>query len=639
MDKNSPFEPTVFTALWRYRVLTALVLAASVLLGGFFLASQPSRYQAVATLVVEDPRATALFGSGVVVRPERYVTNQASILQSGLVADRAASIAEADGHVFTPEQISRNLDVAVIGESDEIEVRFEAAEFDRAVAGANSVALAYEQVRLEGASQAFDRAIEELDESLRALRQELNDTSDGIEAVLLSDPSRTLLNEQYAQALARLTELQAAAANASEDDIAGLRASLDDVLQQLQTLESVIAIERTSPGLAALIEEQERLIGRRAELRGRRDGFAIDASLESSGIELFSPAVAATDAGPPSLPTMAATIILGGLVAAVVSYGLAVRNRRFTETSQPEVVIGAPLLAAVPHFKEEGVGELSVFHEPASESAEAFRFVVSVLTRASSAGPSGDPPDKSFVVASAAVGDGKTVVTANLTLASALQGQRVLAVDADFGNQSLTRLLTSLAGGEVVPSSHPRDSSTTVIAMSDTRPIWRASHRGEVREDAGSSRLSDELFGENPGLTDLMEGPSQPQQIGRTLDVEGFPPFDLISRGTASITAPEFFGSGVAKDFLRSVRQEYDVIFIDAPPILQVAYTNLLIEYSDRVIVVVPHRSSVGRMEEVVDRLELLQAQPLGYIYTKAPARADLPRGHGSMADVLGTAR
>lgn len=608
MEENTPFEPTVFSALWRYRILVALIIVAAISFSAFFAMRQPPRYQGTATLVVEDPRATALFESGAVARPERYANNQAAILLSGLVAERAAENAANAGQDLTASDISENLTVTVTEESDEIEVMFVADDPEAAVVGANSVARAYEETRLEAASQVFERAIEQLNVSIEELTQRLTVISDDIESALLSDPARVVLNEQYAAGLERLSELQTAVATATGDSLIVLRGQLDDVQQQLETLQSVITIEQNSPELAALLEEQAQLITRRGELRARRDGFQVDESLESSGVILFSPATTATEIGLSLVPTVMAAAVLGALLAAVISYALAVRNRRFVERSQPELVINAPLLAAVPDFKEERLrSEVPVRDQPASAAAESFRFVVAALHRASGLGRSAAnleslELDKSFVVVSAAVGDGKSVVSANLTLASALQTNRVLAVDADFGGQRLTELLTEGAG--------------------------RGSMSNPVFADQDETHL---------GLTDLIRKGVGLEEISRTVEIEGFSPFDLISRGTAEITAPEFFGSRVAKDFFRRIRDKYDIILIDAPPALQVAYSNSLIEYSDRAIIVIPHRSSVNRMEEVASRLEFLQARPLGYVYTRAPIRLDLPSNEGSMADVLGS--
>lgn len=607
MEVTSPFEPTVIGALWRYRLLVALILLASVAVAVAYVFNQPSHFEAAANLVVEDPRASAIFDTGSVSRPERYVATQASILSSDVVADRAAQLAADDGVPLTAGEITSGLEVRVFAESDEIQVVFTSDDEAAAIAGANAVAGAYEEARREAASSTFDQAIEQLDNLIGDLDARLAEISDEINA-LLETPARAQLDRQYSDALSRLAELQTELTNAEPQDLEDLRASLDDVQQQLQTMQVVGGLDQDSPKLAALLDEQSQTIDRRAELRARRDGLEVDSSLESTGIVFFSPARTADEQRGPLAQTVLAALIISGLVAGAVAYRSAVRNRRFNERGEPELVLDVPLLAEIPAFREASVGEFPVRDKPASSPAEAFRFVIPALYRAGKAAADTDAEGRardqarSFVITSAATGDGKTAVTANLALAAALQGSRVLAVDADFGEQRLSAILR----GDVNPGTPVADEETQRNPSSDL------------------------------GLTNLAERSLRIPDVVVTVENEGFPSLDLVSRGNARVTAPEFFGSRAARDFFDEVRGLYDVVLIDAPPLLQVAYASSLVQLGDRSIVVIPHRSNVSRIEEVAERLEFLQANVLGYIYTKAPLRVDLPPSQGSVQDILG---
>ncbi len=186
------------------------------------------------------------------------------------------------------------------------------------------------------------------------------------------------------------------------------------------------------------------------------------------------------------------------------------------------------------------------------------------------------------------MGDGKTVVAANTALASARQGNRVLVIDADFGNQRLAALLS-----------------------------------GETAA---------------PGLTDMIEQGMPLVGVVQTVDLSGGVTIDLLSRGLEAVTAPEFFGSPAAQAFLLAVRDEYDLVLIDAPPLLQVAYTSTIVRYADGALVVVRHRGDVRAVKEVEERLALLGAEAAGYVYNRAPLRDDMIRAEGSLKDVLGRA-
>ncbi len=58
--------------------------------------------------------------------------------------------------------------------------------------------------------------------------------------------------------------------------------------------------------------------------------------------------------------------------------------------------------------------------------------------------------------------------------------------------------------------------------------------------------------------------------------------------------------------------------------------------YVDAVVAIVAHNSRVGELEEVADRLHFIETPPIGYIYTKAPLRAEMTASEGSMKDILG---
>jgi Mrp family chromosome partitioning ATPase len=111
---------------------------------------------------------------------------------------------------------------------------------------------------------------------------------------------------------------------------------------------------------------------------------------------------------------------------------------------------------------------------------------------------------------------------------------------------------------------------------------------------------------------------------------------DLVTRGTVRVTAPDFFRSEGVKTFFEAVKDEYDLVLIDTPPMLHVAYSSAIIRYADRVLVVTNHDGKVATVEDMADRLALLETEIMGYVYNKAPLRDDMIRSEGSLKDVLG---
>jgi Mrp family chromosome partitioning ATPase len=183
-----------------------------------------------------------------------------------------------------------------------------------------------------------------------------------------------------------------------------------------------------------------------------------------------------------------------------------------------------------------------------------------------------------FVAASS--GHGKTVTVANTAIAAAAEGHKVLAIDADFGEQGLARLL-----GERVVAETTLDSVTSRVSL----------HQIDVVAANGGA-------------------------------------LHLLARGGLPGRSASFFSSDEARTVLRAAEIEYDLVLLDVPPLLQVAYTSTLVSYLGGALVVVPHGSRVTAIEEVKDRVELTGTPIIGYVFTLAPLRRDLK---GSGASVL----
>lgn len=596
------YEPTVPGAIWRFRWLMLVCLIAGGALGVVYAMSQPARYEAVASFVVQDPRTATLFGTSISQQPDRFVADQVAILESTEVAERSAQQAAQSGTSLTTDDLLEYGRAVSDPDSNHIEVWFEADAPESAVVGANAIANTYQAIRREATAASYASALAQLDLSIAGVTAELASIGDQIATLLTPDPAMEELDQQFALAILRLADLQESlifGTSADEAEVAeAIRASLDDLLQQFQTLQIIAGLEEQDPELTPLLQQQTEAIGRQSALIERRDELTVDAALQSTGIVVFAPALEAEETSSVMPRALAVGLVLGTSLGAGLSYLLALRRRQFSERLQPGSILVAPFLGEVPDFRAESVkGDLPVQSAPASASAEAFRFVAASLDvrlarRGAQPPPVGTTPRSadrgghSLLTVSGQLSDGKSVITANVALALALQGRRVLAIDADFGNQRLASLLSG------------QDLS--------------------------------------PGLTEIVEAGWQLAEAVQTIDLSGGATIDLLSRGQEPVTAPEVFASAAAQAFLTSVRSEYDYVFIDAPPLLQVAYTSNIARCVDSILVVVRHGGGMRAVRDLAERLTLLGKEVAGYVYSRAPLRDDMVRAQGSLKDVLG---
>jgi len=190
---------------------------------------------------------------------------------------------------------------------------------------------------------------------------------------------------------------------------------------------------------------------------------------------------------------------------------------------------------------------------------------------------------------SAQPGDGKSVVAANSALAAARSGSRVLALDADFGNLKLTALLTK--GDSPTPWAYQ-----TAI-----------------------------------GLTDLAESPSaQLSDIVHSVRLIDGAEIDLITKGSGDVTPSDLVASSRAGELFEEIRETYDLVIIDTPPLIHVAYASELVRHADAALVVVRHGANVAPVEQVAERLAVLDVAAAGYVYNQMPLTDDLGRYEGS---------
>jgi capsular exopolysaccharide synthesis family protein len=264
----------------------------------------------------------------------------------------------------------------------------------------------------------------------------------------------------------------------------------------------------------------------------------------------------------PTLLEVLAVGLLGGLLLGAVT---AVVRDRLDRSVRAEAAVaetlGAPVLGLVPHGEPDEVKPGGL---PSSPVAEAYRVVRTNLQFVSV-----DSRPETIMVTSPEAGDGKTTTAIRLAEALASAGRRVLLIEGDLRRPRVTRQL-GLVGGAGL---------TNVLA--------------------GTADLDDVLqpVGDG-GVTVLAAGPTPPN------------PSELLSS--------EAMGT-----LLEKAAQSYDLVLIDAAPLLPVADAAGLAPLTDGVILAV--RWGVTRYDRVERSRQLLHragVTVLGGVLTFAPRRA-----------------
>ncbi|MBW4592662.1 MAG: polysaccharide biosynthesis tyrosine autokinase [Brasilonema angustatum HA4187-MV1] len=130
-------------------------------------------------------------------------------------------------------------------------------------------------------------------------------------------------------------------------------------------------------------------------------------------------------------------LALGGFLGILLGVGIALMLEAMDQSlktlEQAQQLFGYPLLGTIPHFGQkakagkESLVELPVRDNPHSLASSAFEMLQTNLDFSIS-----DKPLKIIAVVSSTPGEGRSFVAANLAVAKAHMGRRVLLVDADM---------------------------------------------------------------------------------------------------------------------------------------------------------------------------------------------------------------
>ena len=121
---------------------------------------------------------------------------------------------------------------------------------------------------------------------------------------------------------------------------------------------------------------------------------------------------------------------------------------------------------------------------------------------------------------------------------------------------------------------------------------------------------------QKPGLSNVLVGETPPSEAIRTL----FPGFDVLPAGSIPKDPTGLLQSKMMTSFVAKLREIYDYIFIDLPPVTTVTDASIISPLIDGFLIVVRHELSTFKEETaVLKQLELSGSKVLGFIYNDSP--------------------
>lgn len=299
---------------------------------------------------------------------------------------------------------------------------------------------------------------------------------------------------------------------------------------------------------------------------------------EQPAARLISPANAPVLPVSPNLPL---NLALGGAVGVLLGAFLAIVSELsyhgLTTLEDVESRLGIRGLGSVPAYRTVEPHAASpldtVRDHPDGAFAEALRnVIVSIRHAAPGSG-------KVVAITSAVPGEGKTTITACMGRALAMAGERVVAIDCDVIRAHLSKQF-GLAGGE--PGLHEA-----------------------VQAEAG--------------LVAQYEEPDSPLRV-----VPITRPFPKGRRLTER---------GGLHRVIARLREDFDVILLDCPPILPIAESREIVSLADSAVLVVHWRKTSDRVVKAALRqLPLRTVQSLGVVLNQVDMRKQVRFGGNDAA-------
>jgi len=343
-----------------------------------------------------------------------------------------------------------------------------------------------------------------------------------------------------------------------------LQAKITDAQQQIKDLQAALDIETTAEGIRKRREEIDAL---QAKLDVWQANYASLLGFVRGGSVNYLTVIE-----PATVPTMPVSPKTGRNISLAAAFGLilTVAGAFFLEylddtiktADDTERILSLPTLAAISRIGSirDPKDHVVAAHHPRSPIAEAYRVLRTNIQFSSLTNPS-----TTLLITSAGPREGKTTTAANLAVAMAQAGKRVILADTDLRRPAMHRFF-----------GVPNNVGLTSLLLDEDLGLEAA--LAETKVD---------------GLQVLTSGPLPPNPA-------------------------ELLGSPQMEKLIRQLKEQADVVIFDSPPLLAVTDASVLAARVDATVMVIDAghtRTEVCRRGK--ETLERVGVKLLGVVLNK----------------------
>ena len=291
---------------------------------------------------------------------------------------------------------------------------------------------------------------------------------------------------------------------------------------------------------------------------------AVSSEVKASNVRLVDAATEPEVPVGPGRSQILLVALLGGLFLAVsAAFFLEYFDNRLSTPEAVEAHLRLLPLGLIPRQpRRRRIGRRLIDYAKPSPLVEAFRALRTNVLFSSS------EQFRSIVVTSASPGEGKTLIAANLAVALAQAGQRVVILDADMRRPHMH----SLFG-----------------------------------------------LGVAPGLSDLLAGKVRLEDGVRATAT---PSLKVVTAGNAAANPAELVASRRFAELLAELQRGCDVVVLDTPPVMAVADASILAHQTSGVLFVVAADSTSRQAAQAaLDQLERARSRFIGAVLNRTDSR------------------
>ena len=379
--------------------------------------------------------------------------------------------------------------------------------------------------------------------------------------------------ERHAEVIKNRTAIQSAEAKLRGElgkIVESVNSEYQAALSQEQSLQSALDAQKTEAfslnrkGIEYGVLQREADSNRQIyeSLMQRTKETGITSESRSTNVRIVDPAEVPRGPISPNVGRELEVSFAMGLFFAVgIAFGIEYLDNRIKSPQELKAHLGIPFLGMVPSVgKDKLNGDPLLSRAVPANFAEAFKSIrTSVLFSSAEEGM------RSVVVTSSGPGEGKSIVSANLAVALAQAGQRVLLIDGDMRQ-----------------TARPRD----LRIGSGARAVERSDRRGKNQRRRASMPTVHGLW--------------------------------LLASGHIPPNPAELLGSHRFRDFIGSLEEHFDWVVIDSPPVLVVTDSSIVANHASGVVFVVgSDKTSRQAARTAVEQLDAANARIIGSVLNR----------------------